>query len=157
MEGPAPCCTARVSNWGTLFGLDRLARRCPLTRGFCSLIPGLGVKLSNDILAGPTVLTTVGVNPPHDGVGKNFEELGLVDPHATQNNCELSRDHLAEPVALASFASKPSRQIISGRESKRTALQIYTVSRDHILIPFNANTRKIGNVKQSVTNFIGLL
>jgi hypothetical protein len=35
---------------------------------FCSLIPGLGVKLSNDILAGPTVLSAVGVSPPHDGV-----------------------------------------------------------------------------------------
>ena len=33
-----------------------------------SLIPGLGVKLSNDILAGPTVLSAVGVSPPHDGV-----------------------------------------------------------------------------------------
>jgi hypothetical protein len=35
---------------------------------FCSLIPGLGVKLSNDILAGPTVLSAVGADPPHDGV-----------------------------------------------------------------------------------------
>ena len=35
---------------------------------FCSLIPGLGVELSNDILAGPTVLSAVGVSPPHDGV-----------------------------------------------------------------------------------------
>jgi hypothetical protein len=35
---------------------------------FCSLIPGLGVKLSTIILAGPTVLSAVGVNPPHDGV-----------------------------------------------------------------------------------------
>ena len=35
---------------------------------YCSLIPGLGVKLSNDILAGPTVLSAVGVSPPHDGV-----------------------------------------------------------------------------------------
>jgi hypothetical protein len=35
---------------------------------FCSLIPGLAVKLSTIILAGPTVLSAVGVNPPHDGV-----------------------------------------------------------------------------------------
>ena len=35
---------------------------------YCSLIPGLGVKLSTIILAGPTVLSAVGVNPPHDGV-----------------------------------------------------------------------------------------
>jgi hypothetical protein len=35
---------------------------------FCSLIPGLGVKLSTIILAGPTVLSAVGACPPHDGV-----------------------------------------------------------------------------------------
>src|SRR5258705_101429 len=35
---------------------------------YCSLIPGLAVKLSTIILAGPTVLFAVGVNPPHDGV-----------------------------------------------------------------------------------------
>ena len=34
----------------------------------CSLIPGLGVKLSTTILAGPTVLSAVGACPPHDGV-----------------------------------------------------------------------------------------
>ena len=34
----------------------------------CSLIPGLGVKLSTIILAGPTVLSAVGACPPHDGV-----------------------------------------------------------------------------------------
>jgi len=37
-------------------------------RRLCSLIPGLAVKLSTIILAGPTVLSAVGVNPPHDGV-----------------------------------------------------------------------------------------
>ena len=121
---------------------------------FCSLIPGLGVKLSNDILAGPTVLSAVGVDPPHDGVrlrwrfnvaiavglsdarkksdeltiaivpaGTSFPavwqdlsilplgcnlllrpvKLGSVDPHAMQNDRELTRDRnlgLAEPVAL---------------------------------------------------------
>jgi hypothetical protein len=35
---------------------------------YCSLIPGLGVKLSTTILAGPTVLSAVGACPPHDGV-----------------------------------------------------------------------------------------
>ena len=34
----------------------------------CSLIPGLSVKLSTTILAGPTVLSAVGACPPHDGV-----------------------------------------------------------------------------------------
>ena len=35
---------------------------------FCSLIPGLGVKLSNDHPCRAIVLSAVGVNPPHDGV-----------------------------------------------------------------------------------------
>jgi hypothetical protein len=30
---------------------------------YCSLTPGLGVKLSNDVLAGPTVLCAVGGKP----------------------------------------------------------------------------------------------
>jgi hypothetical protein len=47
----------------------------PLTAGFgrlCSLIPGLGVKLSTIILAGPTVLSAVGACPPHDGVRRRW-------------------------------------------------------------------------------------
>jgi hypothetical protein len=39
---------------------------------FCSLIPGLGVKLSTIILAGPTVLSAVGACPPHDGVRRRW-------------------------------------------------------------------------------------
>ena len=35
---------------------------------YCSLIPGLDVKLFTIILAGPTVLSAVGARPPHDGV-----------------------------------------------------------------------------------------
>jgi hypothetical protein len=35
----------------------------------CSLIPGLGVKLSAIILAGSMVLFAVGPCPPHDGLG----------------------------------------------------------------------------------------
>jgi hypothetical protein len=34
---------------------------------YCSLIPGLGVKLSTHVLAGATVLSAVGACPPHDG------------------------------------------------------------------------------------------
>ena len=49
----------RIMNW--------FAEKTPAGR-FCSLIPGLGVKLSDDILAGLTVLSAVGVSPPHDGV-----------------------------------------------------------------------------------------
>jgi hypothetical protein len=42
------------------------------TGRFCSLIPGLGVKLSTIILAGPTVLSAVGACPPHDGVRRRW-------------------------------------------------------------------------------------
>ena len=37
-----------------------------------SLIPGLGVKLSANILAGPTVLSAAGACPPHDGVRRRW-------------------------------------------------------------------------------------
>ena len=47
---------------------ERIASAISAIGRLCSLIPGLGVKLSNDILAGPTVLSAVGVSPPHDGV-----------------------------------------------------------------------------------------
>jgi hypothetical protein len=40
---------------------------------------------------------------------------------------------------------------------KTMSLQIGLAGRDRFLIPFKANARHIGNVKQSVTNFIGLL
>ena len=37
------------------------------------------------------------------------------------------------------------------------SLQIGLASRDRFLIPFKANARHVRNVKQPVTNFIGLL
>src|ERR1700676_1634840 len=37
-----------------------------------SLIPGLDVKLSTIVLAGPTVLSAVGACPPHDGVRRRW-------------------------------------------------------------------------------------
>src|SRR6476620_10822798 len=52
-------------------------------------------------------------------------ELGPVDPHAMQNDCELARDRdlgLAEPVALTSFTPRPSRRTISGRGSAEPRL-----------------------------------
>ena len=52
----------------TLRAIEKRAVSAAKGIRFCSLIPGLGVKLSNDILAGPTVLSAVGVGPPHDGV-----------------------------------------------------------------------------------------
>src|SRR5258705_13376914 len=39
---------------------------------YCSLIPGLNVKLSTTFLAGPTVLSAVGACPPHDGVRRRW-------------------------------------------------------------------------------------
>src|SRR5580692_1626489 len=45
---------------------------CRLHPRLCSLIPGLGVKLSTIILAGPTVLSAVGACPPHDGVRRRW-------------------------------------------------------------------------------------
>ena len=39
---------------------------------WCSLIPGLDVKLSTIILAGRTVLSAVGASPPHDGVRRRW-------------------------------------------------------------------------------------
>jgi hypothetical protein len=44
----------------------------PLSTRLCSLIPGLGVKLSTIVLAGPTVLSAVGACPPHDGVRRRW-------------------------------------------------------------------------------------
>src|SRR6476659_143795 len=44
---------------------------CPLGAD-SSLIPGLGVKHSPIILAGPTVLSAVGACPPHDGVRRRW-------------------------------------------------------------------------------------
>src|SRR4029077_19063516 len=48
------------------------ARPMSAVDGFCSLIPGLGVKVSTIILAGPTVLSAVGARPPHDGVRRRW-------------------------------------------------------------------------------------
>jgi hypothetical protein len=39
---------------------------------FCSLIPGLSVKLSVIVLARPSVLSAVGTCPPHDGVRRRW-------------------------------------------------------------------------------------
>jgi hypothetical protein len=44
----------------------------PVRARLCSLIPGMGVKLSANILAGPTVLSAVGARPPHDGVRRRW-------------------------------------------------------------------------------------
>src|SRR4029077_4804001 len=53
-------------------GLPTTSTRCPLWLRLCSLIPGLGVKLSTIILAGATVLSAVGACQPHDGVRRRW-------------------------------------------------------------------------------------
>src|SRR5690349_21452778 len=53
-------------------GSNSMSALRPLFLRLCSLIPGLGVKLSTIILAGPTVLSTVGACPPHDGVRRRW-------------------------------------------------------------------------------------
>jgi hypothetical protein len=59
--------------------------------GGCSLIPGLGVKLSVIILAGPMVLFAVRANLPHDG-----RRLTLADQCVKRSCmdvlCKASRD-----------------------------------------------------------------
>ena len=52
-------------------------------------------------------------------------ELGSIDPHAMQNDRELTSDAtlaLRNPLRLASFAPKPSRRTISGRGSAEPRL-----------------------------------
>ena len=49
-----------------------LQQRMSVAPRLCSLIPGLGVKLSTIILAEPTVLSAVGACPPHDGVRRRW-------------------------------------------------------------------------------------
>jgi hypothetical protein len=43
-----------------ILGSNNFAQRMSQLGRYCSLIPGLGVKLSTIILAGPTVLSAVG-------------------------------------------------------------------------------------------------
>ena len=55
---------AELDEFGQPFGTEAMSA----IGRYCSLIPGLGVNLSAIVLAGPTVLSAVGVSPPHDGV-----------------------------------------------------------------------------------------
>jgi len=56
-----------------LVGVEFVEAECVLPQSrISSLIPGLGVKLSTIILAGPTVLSAVGACPPHDGVRRRW-------------------------------------------------------------------------------------
>jgi hypothetical protein len=63
-----------AADWQLWVNLYRtsMSAMSPLIPRLCSLIPGLGVKLSTIILAGPTVLSAVGACPPHDGVRRRW-------------------------------------------------------------------------------------
>jgi hypothetical protein len=58
----------RMSGLRRFWDVKRTARKVREV----SLIPGLGIKLSTIILAGPTVLSAVGARPPHDGVRRRW-------------------------------------------------------------------------------------
>ena len=56
---------------------------------------------------------------------------------------------ISEHMAFYGFTLSPC--------SETMALQIGLVGHDHFFIPFETNAGHVGNVKQSVTDFIGLL
>jgi hypothetical protein len=68
-------------------------------------------------------------------------------------------DFLETLPVIHSFADKCRFEKVRGAPMKAPShlLQIGLAGRDRFLIPFEANPRNIGNVKQSVTNFIGFL
>jgi hypothetical protein len=62
-----------TSRYGTRLLRCRISIRLMSQMGrWCSLIPGLDVKLSTTFLAGSTVLSAVGSCPPHDGVRRRW-------------------------------------------------------------------------------------
>ena len=60
---------------------------------FCSLIPGLGVKLSTIILAGPTVLSAVEASPPHDGVRRRWWIIVASAVSLAESSQRIGRSH----------------------------------------------------------------
>jgi hypothetical protein len=87
----------------------------------CSLIPGLGVKLSNDVLARPSVLSAVGVNSPHDGVPYcsqlSCHDQNRLRPPLAQVFESAALVH-AEKIALADFDAIMPEQAVSDRGVK---------------------------------------
>src|SRR5215831_11982072 len=77
MSGESPVLRRVRHGWsiGTAARPNRLkfaAVRKSANGRLCSLIPGFGVKLSVNILAGSIVLSAVGASPPHDGVRRRW-------------------------------------------------------------------------------------
>ena len=64
---------------------------------------------------------------------------------------------LAIGVVFAGAGRERTDDLILSPCYETMSLQGCLVGRDGIVVPFKANARHIRNVKQSVTNFIGLL
>jgi hypothetical protein len=60
-------------------------------------------------------------------------------------------------ISQPQFWSTRRSRVLSCHLAPRLSLQISLVGRDRFLIPFKTNARHVRNVKQSATNFIGLL
>jgi hypothetical protein len=76
---------------------------------FCSLIPGMGVKLSANILAGPTVLSAVGAGPPHDGVRRRWR-INVASAVAFSGARKESDDLTTATVPAGTFFPALSRE-----------------------------------------------
>ena len=77
---------------------------------YCSLIPGLGVKLSAIILAGPTVLSAVGACPPHDGVGRRWRinvESAVTLSSAHQASSDLTTATVPAGTSFPAVSREP--------------------------------------------------
>ena len=60
---------------------------------YCSLIPGLSVKLSAIIPARPTVLSAVGARPPHDGVRRRWWINVAIAVSLLKSSQKIGRPH----------------------------------------------------------------
>ena len=94
-------------------------------RSNCSLIPRLGVKLSTIILAGPTVLSTVGACPPHDGPWRRLMHERLCANRGaarrwtllSENLAQQSDDRIAErAIDSDDAATKECRRLVTVAE-----------------------------------------